>query len=160
MPREVLEDEANQEACADIDGECADRKSRPEMLGCKNADKVSGQSSECPAHCNQYDIASSCAPLRVSKTITEPVATTDSSSCPTLYVRSVASDHFTAVGWIFVRNCAPDLRFAECHFNWRDELHDRTTPPQVILRGVIIHNLNIPQAMAVRVNSITLELLD
>jgi hypothetical protein len=40
------------------------------------------------------------------------------------------------------------------------ELHDRTTPPQGFLRGVIIHNLKLPQAMAVRVNSITLELLD
>ena len=40
------------------------------------------------------------------------------------------------------------------------ELHDRTTPPLVVLRGVIIHNLNFPQATAVRVNSITLELLD
>ena len=40
------------------------------------------------------------------------------------------------------------------------ELHERTTPPQAILRGVIIHKLKLPQAMAVRVNSITLELLD
>ena len=38
------------------------------------------------------------------------------------------------------------------------ELHERTTPPQAILRGVIIHKLKLPQAMAVRVNSITLEL--
>ena len=53
MTREVLEDETNHEASADVDGECADRKSRSEMLGREDANKISGQSSQCSAHCNQ-----------------------------------------------------------------------------------------------------------
>jgi hypothetical protein len=74
-------------------------------------------------------------------------------------VRRGPSDHFQRDRLHFHSDLRPGFEVRSVPSQLAQELHDRTTPPQVVLRGVIIHNLNIPQAMAVGVNSITLELL-
>jgi hypothetical protein len=75
-------------------------------------------------------------------------------------MRRGTTDHFRVGGLHFHADLRPRFEVSSVPSQLARELHNPNGSSAGSLRGVIIHNLNIPQAMAVWVNSITLELLD